>query len=179
LFERERVREKTRVKPQLKVQRKFSSELLPSSASQNVHSFRCIKGASAACPITSCVKPLGACHDRSKCRDARLESVLRSKAEVERHHDMDRAGNLLRCADRRRSVLGLTMTMCSPNVGLKPNGVALMSKPDENDKQPDSAPRLLGKWTLPDNCRIVERTGEKFALVGPPMRRIEPSTSPQ
>jgi len=53
---------------------------------------------------------------------------------------------------------------------------APMSKPttNENDKQPDSAPRLLGKWTLPDNCVIVERTGEKFALVGPPMR-IEPT----
>jgi hypothetical protein len=51
-----------------------------------------------------------------------------------------------------------------------------MSKPDENDvKQPDSTPRLFGKWTLPDNCVIVERTGEKFALVGPPMRRIEPT----
>jgi hypothetical protein len=50
-----------------------------------------------------------------------------------------------------------------------------MSKPDENDKQPDTTPRLFGKWTLPDNCRIVERTGEKFALVGPPMRRIEPT----
>ena len=59
-----------------------------------------------------------------------------------------------------------------------------MSKPDENDApvsggviKTDSAPRLLGKWTLPDNCRIVERTGEKFALVGPPMRRIEPSST--
>jgi hypothetical protein len=35
------------------------------------------------------------------------ESVMRSKAEVERHHDMDRVGNLLSCADRRRSVVGL------------------------------------------------------------------------
>jgi hypothetical protein len=26
---------------------------------------------------------------------------MRSKAEVERHHDMIRAGNLLRCIDRR------------------------------------------------------------------------------
>jgi len=54
-----------------------------------------------------------------------------------------------------------------------------MSKPttNENDTpvKPDTTPRVLGKWTLPDNCRIVERTGEKFALVGPPMRRIEPS----
>jgi hypothetical protein len=27
--------------------------------------------------------------------------LMRSKAEVERHHDMDRAGSLLPCADRR------------------------------------------------------------------------------
>jgi hypothetical protein len=54
---------------------------------------------------------------------------------------------------------------------------AAMSKPDENDKQPDTPPRLFGKWTQPDNCVIVERTGEKFALVGPPMRRIEPSST--
>jgi hypothetical protein len=33
--------------------------------------------------------------------------LMRSKAEVERHHDMDRAGSLLPCADRRRSVVGL------------------------------------------------------------------------
>ena len=34
---------------------------------------------------------------------------MRTKAEVERHHDMDRAGNLLPCADRRCSgVLGGT-----------------------------------------------------------------------
>jgi hypothetical protein len=51
-----------------------------------------------------------------------------------------------------------------------------VSKPDENDKQPDTTPRLFRKWTLPDNSVIVERTGEKFALVGPPMRRIEPTT---
>jgi hypothetical protein len=30
----------------------------------------------------------------------RLESVMRTRAEVERHHDMDRVGNLWRCADR-------------------------------------------------------------------------------
>jgi hypothetical protein len=41
------------------------------------------------------------------CRDVRLESVVRTKAEVERHHDLAHAGNLLRCADRRCSVLGL------------------------------------------------------------------------
>jgi hypothetical protein len=55
---------------------------------------------------------------------------------------------------------------------------APMSKPDENDvtaKHPDTPPRLYGKWVLPDNCVIVERIGEKFALVGPPMRRIEPT----
>src|ERR1019366_10532394 len=37
----------------------------------------------------------------------------------QRHHDMDRAGNLLPCADRCCGVLGLTMAMCSPDVGLK------------------------------------------------------------
>jgi hypothetical protein len=54
-----------------------------------------------------------------------------------------------------------------------------MSKPTTNETpavKPDATPRILGKWTLPDNCVIVERTGEKFALVGPPMRRIEPTT---
>jgi hypothetical protein len=52
-----------------------------------------------------------------------------------------------------------------------------MSKPDENDKQPDSTPKLFKGLPLPDNCRDVtaERIGEKFALVGPPMRRIEPT----
>jgi hypothetical protein len=53
-----------------------------------------------------------------------------------------------------------------------------MSKPDENDKQPDTTPRLFGKWTLPDNCRVIsaEQFNAKFvALVGPPMRRIEPT----
>jgi len=52
-----------------------------------------------------------------------------------------------------------------------------MSKPpttNENDK-PDSTPRVVGKWVLPDNCRDVtaERIGQSFALIGPPMRRIE------
>jgi hypothetical protein len=43
--------------------------------------------------------------------------------------------------------------------------------------KPDTTPRLFGKWTLPDNCRVVtvERAGEFFTLVGPPMRRIEPT----
>ena len=57
-----------------------------------------------------------------------------------------------------------------------------MSKPDENNDparggviKTDTPPRLYGKWTLPDNCVIVERIGEKFALVGPPMRRGEPT----
>jgi hypothetical protein len=55
---------------------------------------------------------------------------------------------------------------------------APMSKPTTNEKtavKPDATPRVVGKWVLPDNCVIVERTGEKFALVGPPMRRIEPT----
>jgi hypothetical protein len=55
-----------------------------------------------------------------------------------------------------------------------------MSKPTTNEKtavKPDATPRVVGKWVLPDNCVIVERTGEKFALVGPPMRRIEPSST--
>jgi hypothetical protein len=51
-----------------------------------------------------------------------------------------------------------------------------MSKPDENDKQPDP-PKLFKGLLLPENCRDVtaERIGEKFALVGPPMRRSEPT----
>jgi hypothetical protein len=57
---------------------------------------------------------------------------------------------------------------------------APMSKPtitNENDVKPDSTPRVVGKWVLPDNFRYVtaERIGEKFALVGPPMRRVEPT----
>jgi hypothetical protein len=54
---------------------------------------------------------------------------------------------------------------------------APMSKPttNENDKQPDP-PKLFKGLPLPDNCRDVtaQRIGEKFALVGPPMR-IEPT----
>jgi hypothetical protein len=52
-----------------------------------------------------------------------------------------------------------------------------MSKPDETPPvKPDSTPRLFGKWILPDNCVVVTpKPGEKFALVGPPMRRIEPT----
>ena len=66
------------------------------------------------------------------------------------------------------------MAMCSPNVGLKME-FAPMSKPDENDKQP-APPKTFKGMVLPDNFRDVtaERIGEKFALVGPPMRRIEP-----
>ena len=91
---------------------------------------------------------------------------------------MDRVGNLLPCDDRRCGVLGLIIGSASPNVG--PNGVALMSKPttpNENDAKPDTTPKLFKGLALPDNCRDVtaERTGEKFALVGPPMRRIEPT----
>jgi hypothetical protein len=53
---------------------------------------------------------------------------------------------------------------------------AAMSKPDENDVKPPDTPKLFKGLVLPDNCRDVtaERIGEKFALVGPPMRRIEP-----
>jgi hypothetical protein len=53
-----------------------------------------------------------------------------------------------------------------------------MSKPDENDKQPDT-PKTFKGMVLPDNCRDVtaERIGEKFAQVGPPMRRIKPSST--
>jgi hypothetical protein len=39
---------------------------------------------------------------------------MRSKAEVERHHDMDRIGNLLPCADRRCGVLGLIIGSVQP-----------------------------------------------------------------
>jgi hypothetical protein len=45
-----------------------------------------------------------------------------------------------------------------------------MPKPtNENDKpdKPDIAPRIVGKWVLPENFIIVERPGETFALVGP------------
>jgi len=53
---------------------------------------------------------------------------------------------------------------------------APISKPTTNETpavKPDATPRVVGKGTLPDNFVIVERIGEKFALVGPPMRRIE------
>jgi hypothetical protein len=44
-----------------------------------------------------------------------------------------------------------------------------MSKPDENNKQPDP-PKLFKGLALPDNCRDVtaERIGER-------LRRIEPT----
>ena len=48
------------------------------------------------------------------CRDVRVESVVRTIAEVERHHDMDRIGNLLPCIDCRRSVLGLIIGSVQP-----------------------------------------------------------------
>jgi hypothetical protein len=53
-----------------------------------------------------------------------------------------------------------------------------VSKPTTNETpavKSDATPRVVGKWMLPGNCVIVERTGETFALVGPPMRRIEPT----
>ena len=54
-----------------------------------------------------------------------------------------------------------------------------MPKPDENDVKPPDTPKLFKGLVLPDNCRDVtaERIGEKFALVGPPMRRIKPSST--
>ena len=60
-----------------------------------------------------------------------------------------------------------------------------MSKPtntNENDGPASDDPvkpdtPLFKRLVLPDNCRVVtvERTGEFFTLVGPPMRRIEPT----
>jgi hypothetical protein len=46
----------------------FHLNFLPSFPSQNVHSFRCIKGARATCPITSFIKSLCACHGRGELR---------------------------------------------------------------------------------------------------------------
>jgi hypothetical protein len=81
-------------------------------------------------------------------------------------------GNLWRCIDWRCSDFGL-MIASNSNQEFAP-----MSKPttNENDKQPDP-PKLFKGLPLPDNCRDVtaERIGEKFALVGPPMRRIKPT----
>ena len=103
---------------------------------------------------------------------------MRSKAEVERHHDMDRVGNLPPCADRRSGDFEL-MIMSDSNQEFAPMSKPTTNENDTPDKQPDATPRVLGKWVLPDNCRDVtaERIGEKFALVGPPMRRIEPSST--
>jgi hypothetical protein len=57
---------------------------------------------------------------------------------------------------------------------------AAMSKPTTPNETPPkpAPPKLFKGLALPDNCRDVtaERIGEKFALVGPPMRRIEPTT---
>ena len=55
-----------------------------------------------------------------------------------------------------------------------------MPKPDENEPAPfDGAPdaAIARRWVLPPNFRDVtaERMGERIALVGPPMRRIEPT----
>lgn len=54
-----------------------------------------------------------------------------------------------------------------------------MSKPDENYVKPPDTPKTFKGLALPDNCRDVtaERIGEKFALVGPAMRRIKPSST--
>jgi len=39
---------------------------------------------------------------------------MRTKAEVERHHDMARAGNVLPCANRRCGVVGLIIDSVQP-----------------------------------------------------------------
>jgi hypothetical protein len=57
-------------------------------------------------------------------RDVRHMSVMRSKAEVERHLNLDRAGNLLPCADRRCGVLELMIEEGTAKLS-DPNGVAL------------------------------------------------------
>src|ERR1700722_6376731 len=48
-------------------------------------------------------------------RDVQLESVMCSKAEVERHHDMARAGSLQRCADRCCGDFELMIEPAAPN----------------------------------------------------------------
>ena len=54
----------------------------------------------------------------------------------------------------------------------------MSKKPTTNETPPvkPDPPKLFKGLVLPDNFRDVtaERIGEKFALVGPPMRRIEP-----
>jgi hypothetical protein len=102
-----------------------------------------------------------------------LSPLCAQKRKIERHHNMDRAGNLVPCIDRRSGDLEL-MIESDSNQEFAP-----MSKPtttNENEKPSHpSVPSTPPNWgALPDNCVIVERTGEKFALVGPPMRRIEP-----
>jgi hypothetical protein len=49
--------------------------------------------------------------------------------------------------------------------------------PNETPPVKPDPPKTFKGLPLPDNCRDVtaERIGEKFALVGPPMRRIEPT----
>lgn len=49
----------------------------------------------------SLFRPMSRCGTFRIRLAVRLESVVRTKAEVERHHDMDRVGNLLRCIDPR------------------------------------------------------------------------------
>jgi hypothetical protein len=44
---------------------------------------------------------------------------------------------------------------------------APMTKPTTNETpavKPDTTPRVVGKWVLPDNCVIVERTGESLPV---------------
>ena len=55
-----------------------------------------------------------------------------------------------------------------------------MSKPVTPNETPavkTDTPKTFKGLVLPDNCRDVtaERIGEFFALVGPPMRRGEPT----
>jgi hypothetical protein len=107
---------------------------------------------------------------------------MRTKAEVERHHDMARAADLWRCADRRCGVPGwLTRVILfeynAPQERAMPKPTTDENEPSPPGGERDSAagsPSAPGadRWVLPDNFIDVtaERMGERYTLVGPPQR---------
>jgi hypothetical protein len=94
---------------------------------------------------------------------------MRTKAEVERHHDMDRVGNLWRCADRCGGDSEL-MIESDSNQEFAPMPKPTTDEPASPGDAPDAA--TAPRWVLPPNFRDVtaERIGERIALIAPPQR---------
>src|ERR1035437_974096 len=90
-------------------------------------------------------------------RDVRLESVMRSKAEVERHHDMDRIGNLLPCADRCCGDVELTIG----NVQAETVGVAKGARCNPENFRPG------GIKNIPPDVSTLAEAGKRGLETNP------------